>query len=232
MQNTNKTNQLICAHSGLVFAALMGLGIFVIAGWLPVIEPGMTAAGLAARFVQDQMRIRIGMMFLVTASALWWSFSAVISTQMKRIEGPHHPLTYAQIGSAAGTALAVMVPAFLWLAMDYRPGNVAPDTLQLINDFNWMVFIGAFPPAVVQNLAVGLCILSDRSGRDIYPRWVGYANVWLAISFLPGALIPFFKSGPFAWNGIIGFWVAALAFFGWVVIMWWATLRAIKHQVD
>jgi hypothetical protein len=53
------------------------------------------------------------------------------------------------------------------------------------------------------------------------PRWVGFANIWIAILFLPGALLPFFHSGPFSWNGIIGFWLVANALFGWIVIMWW-----------
>jgi hypothetical protein len=61
-----------------------------------------------------------------------------------------------------------------------------------------------------------------------YRRWVGYAK--LMILFLPGALLPFFHAGPFAWNGIIGFWLVAVAFFGWIFMMWRMTVRAIRND--
>ena len=31
----NRTSQLMCAHSGLLFVLLLGVGVFAIAGWLP-----------------------------------------------------------------------------------------------------------------------------------------------------------------------------------------------------
>ena len=39
--------------------------------------------------------------------------------------------------------------------------------------------------------------------------------------------IPFFKTGPLAWNGLIGFWVVAVAFFTWAFAMWIFTAKAI-----
>jgi hypothetical protein len=51
----SRTNQLLCAHSALVFAILLGLGIFGIAGWMPLIDPGMSAADLALEFQEKQM---------------------------------------------------------------------------------------------------------------------------------------------------------------------------------
>jgi hypothetical protein len=227
----NKTNELICAHSGLVFAALMGLGIFGVAGWMPLIQPGMGAEDLQALVAQDRMRIRIGISIMAFSSALWWTFAAAISMQMKRIEGDSHPLTYVQMGTASGTAMVVLLASYFWLAAAYRAETPA-STLQLFNDIAWLLFIGAYPAGFIQTLSIGLCILTNKTGQGVYPRWVGFANIWIAILFLPGALLPFFKSGPFAWNGIIGFWLVALCFFGWIVLMWWATVRAIKNGPD
>lgn len=227
----NKTTQLMCAHSALVFAAMLGAGPFLIAGWLPTVNPALTAGDIAKMFIEDQTRIRVGVSIMALASVLWWTLSAVISVQMKRIEGEHHPLTYVNLGSASGTVLAIILPAYIWLAMAYRPGVVPAETIQLANDLSWLMFIGAYPPGLLQVLAIGICILSDKRAAPIFPRWVGYANIWIAVLFLPGALLPFFKTGPFTWTGVIGFWLVATAFFGWVVMMWWATVRAIRNQV-
>jgi hypothetical protein len=61
--------------------------------------------------------------------------------------------------------------------------------------------------------------------QPVFPRWVGFLNFWLAVCYTVGALLPFFKRGPFAWNGLFGFWLAVVSFFGWIFVMWWATVR-------
>jgi hypothetical protein len=81
----------------------------------------------------------------------------------------------------------------------------------------------------VQQLAIGIAAFSDHDGH-VFPRWVGYFNVWCAALLLPAVLIPFFKTGPFAWHGIFEFWLAAAIFFGWVVVMTAVTLAAIGRQ--
>ena len=208
----------------------MGVGIFAIAGWLPVHDPSWTSEHIAGIFEEDRTRIRIGMSVLALASVLFWSFTASIATQMKRIEGPHHPLTYTQLICSSGTVLAVLVPAYFWLAVAFRPDASAAETVQIFNDFAWLSFVGMYPPGLLQNIVIGTCILSDRRDVPIFPRWLGFVNLWLAICYTVGALIPFFTSGPFAWNGLFGFWLAAISFFTWVFLMWRATVRAIRLQ--
>ena len=223
----SRTNQLLCAHSALVFAILLGLGIFGIAGWMPLIDPGMSAADLALEFQENRWHIRLGMSVLAFASVFWWTMSAAIAMQMRRIEGASHPLTYVQMASSCGTVMIALLAAYFWLIAAYRE-ETSPANIQLLNDFAWITFVGFYPPGFIQNVAIGWCILTDRNEVQAYPRWVGFANIWVAILFLPGALLPFFHGGPFSWNGIIGFWLVAVAFFGWIVMMWRMTVRAIK----
>ncbi|MET0984230.1 MAG: hypothetical protein ABW034_02375 [Steroidobacteraceae bacterium] len=225
----SRMNQLLCAHSALVFATLLGLGIFGIAGWMPLIEPSMSAAELAAEFEQNRWRIRFGMSVLAFAAMFWWLLSAAIAMQMKRIEGNSHPLTYVQMASSCGTVMIILLAAYFWLVAAYR-ADTAPDTIRMLSDFAWITFIGFYPPGFIQNVSIGWCILTDRNEVKAYPRWVGYANLWLAVLFLPGALLPFFHGGPFSWNGLIGFWLVAFAFFGWILMMWHMTVRAIKSD--
>ena len=228
----NQKTQLLCAHSGIAFALLLGLGIFGIAGWMPLVDPAWDAATLSQMFQDNQTRIRIGATVMAMGAVFWWSFAAAIAMQMKRIEGSVHPLAYVQMAASSGGIIALLIPAYMWLALAYRPETTSPETLQLINDFAWLTFIGMFPPGVLQNLALGICILSDKSDKPVYPRWFAYVCFWAAAGFLPTALLPFFHGGPFAWNGAIGFWIPATAFFGWIVLAWWATVRAIRQQPD
>jgi hypothetical protein len=74
-------------------------------------------------------------------------------------------------------------------------------------------------------VALGLAILRDDSEQLVFPRWIAYFNFWVAILSLPGVLIPLFKIGPFAWNGLLAFWVPLVTFGVWGPVMVWAMLR-------
>jgi hypothetical protein len=225
----NKRNNLLCAHGGILASVLMTLGLFIVAGWMPLVPPSADAETVASIISDDRIRIRIGMTLLALSSVFLWSFAAAISMQMKRIEGNSHPLSYVQMASSTGTVLIIALAAYFWLVAAFRP-DLPSSTIQMLSDFAWLTFVGFYPAGFIQNIAIGLCILSDERETKVYPRWVGYANLWIATLFLPGALLPFFKSGPFSWNGIIGFWLVAFVFFGWVLLMWWMTVIAIKNE--
>jgi hypothetical protein len=81
----------------------------------------------------------------------------------------------------------------------------------------------------VQCLAVGACILKDKA-EDVYPRWLGYFNIWVAVLFLPGSLLYFFKDGPFAWNGLFVWWIPLSVFFGWFIVMFVMTIKSLNRQ--
>jgi hypothetical protein len=61
------------------------------------------------------------------------------------------------------------------------------------------------------------------------PRWVGYTSIWVGVLSLPGVVIPFFKSGPFAWNGIFAFWLPAILFGMMLTVLTLTMIKAAKH---
>jgi hypothetical protein len=227
--HSDRASLLWCAHSAIPFVILLASGAFFIPGWLPPHNPEWSAAQIAAIFRDNQTNIRIGMTMVAISAPLAWSFATAISSQLKRIEGPNHPLSTVQMATATGTVVPIIIPAYLWLALAYRPELTSPETIQLVNDFCWMVFVAMFPPATLQAVVIGVGILSDKRAEPLFPRWFGFATLWTAVLFLPGALVPFFKHGPFTWMGLISFWVVATVFFAWYIALWWLTVRAIKR---
>ncbi|MFY1621479.1 hypothetical protein, partial [Micromonospora sp. WMMD736] len=63
-----------------------------------------------------------------------------------------------------------------------------------------------------------------------YPRWSGWASLWFCFATFPASLVAFLKDGPFAWDGVLAFWVPLSALFAWVILMTVLTLRAVKKQ--
>ncbi|MGQ0530291.1 MAG: hypothetical protein ACT4PG_10880 [Panacagrimonas sp.] len=131
--------------------------------------------------------------------------------------------------SAASGLCLLLVPGFIWLAISYREGT-SPELITVLNDLAWFMFLAGAARTILQWLCIGLAVIGDTSAEPIYPRWFAYLNFWLAFGAVSGQVIPFVKSGPFAYNGLFGFWMVAAVFFVWVSITYWYTLKAVKLQ--
>jgi hypothetical protein len=227
----NTRNQLLCIHLAIPFVLLVGVGGFVIAGFIPPPSPSLSVGDTAALFTPDHVGMRIGVSLLAGGSALFLGPAVAFKCQLRRIEGRHPALADLQLVSAAVGVLALQFPAYMWLAISYRPG-IPPEIAAVFDNLAFFLLLAAYSPAVLQNLSIGMCILGGRDDApQPYPRWLGYANIWLAVTLLPGILVPFFTSGPFTYSGLFGFWLVATGFFLWMILMWWYTVRAIKTQV-
>jgi hypothetical protein len=70
----------------------------------------------------------------------------------------------------------------------------------------------------------------DHSPNPTWPRWAAYFNLWVAVSGGGGGIAVFFKHGPFAWNGLIGFYTPLTVFFIWLVLTTYLLHKAIVRQ--
>jgi hypothetical protein len=225
----NTRNQLFCAHLAIPFAIFVGVGGFVLTGWLPPPSPGLSVQD-TARIFTDNTAMRIGVSFMALGAPLFLGPAVAFACQLRRIEGKFAVLSNLQMLGGAVGVLAIQFPAYFWLVISYRP-DIPADIVAIVNNLAFFLLLAAYSPAVVQNVAIGLCILGAEDGApQVYPRWLGYANLWLAVTLLPGAVVPFFRTGPFTYGGIFGFWLVAVGFFVWVILMWWFTVTAIREQ--
>ncbi|WP_422785783.1 hypothetical protein [Rhizorhabdus argentea] len=227
----NSRNELLCANSIWVFVPMLCVGVFLMAGFLPPPSPSMGPHEVAKIFSPDNVMMRAGIMLAMLGSCTFLLPMLAIGAQLRRMEGPNPILSNANDSVAALCCVCNMVPCFLWLAASYR-SNISPDVITVMNDLAWFIFIGGIATQILLNLVQGICILNDRSGLDIYPRWLGYWNILLVLTFLPDVLLPFFRTGPFTYSGVLGFWVPAFGYFTWMSLNYWFTVRAIRRQSE
>lgn len=127
--------------------------------------------------------------------------------------------------------LTVMLPAMIFAVATFRPDRPVAIT-QMLNDMGWLVIIPAFPTFIAQFGAIAAAIFADKATPRLYPRWLAYFNIWIAILFVPGGFAYFVRTGPFAWDGLLAFWGAAGAFFLWLVVMCSQVLAAARRNLD
>jgi hypothetical protein len=138
-------------------------------------------------------------------------------------------MAYLQLGMGVlGTAFFT-IPTVFWMAAAFEPYR-NPEITQALHVAGWLPLVALVFPAIVQNTAIAVATFTDTRPEPVFPRWVGYFNIWVAVLFLPSLLVMFFKTGPFAFNGILTFWLAANVFTIWLVTMVVVARRAIAQQ--
>jgi hypothetical protein len=218
-----------CVWSGIAFAVFFTLGFWPISHFMPPPSPTMDAAEVASMYAANTNQIRFGLLVMMGSSGLILPFTVAIAAQMKRMEDAPTTLTYLQLVSGALGTMFFIVPCVLWSVAAFRPER-SPELIQLMNDAGWMLFLMPFTTFIVQNFAIGIAILGDTSAQPVFPRWLGFFNFWVAVLFIPGGLLTFFKTGPFAWNGLLAFWVPFVVFFTWYIVMFVFMRQGVINQ--
>ena len=221
-------DQKMCAWGGPFCAVFLGIGLLM-AGFVPPPSPMLSAQEIAALYQSNTSMIRTGMLLGLLGIAGYCTLVGAISGQMRRMQGISRLPPDLQLGAGAIGVLTVMFPIMIFGVAAFRPER-DPQMTQMLNDLGWLIIIPAFPTFLAQFLAIAFGTLQDKSATPVFPRWAAYFNVWVGVLFIPGGFAYFFRTGPFAWNGLLAFWVAAGAFFVWLLVMTWLLLKAINAE--
>lgn len=220
--------QLLCAWAGPATVLVTLLG-WVIAGILPLPLGPSSTTGEVVDFYGHDTRVLTGLVIAQLGICLVFPLIGLIGYFLLRIEGRHPILTFVQLVTGAATGVLLLLPMLLMAVIAFRPFR-NPEITVTLNDIAWLVFLTPIAPFIIQNVVIGVAILSDRA--ETLPRWVGYLNFWIAASFLPDVLAFFFHSGPLSWRGVLVFWLALTTYsvflIGMGLVMRSAILRSAR----
>jgi hypothetical protein len=226
----NHKAQLACAWTGVIATLVMFFAMWALMRFLPPLAPSLSAAELAAIYRANSAGIIVGGILLMLAASIYMPFFAALALQLKRMERPSTLWTYSMLTSALLGFVPLLVAELLFSTAAYRSER-SDELIGLLSDLGFILFVGPALPGTVQMLSVAFAVLADRNPEPVFPRWVGFFNIWTAVLTVPGCLVTLFKGGPFAWNGVLAFWVAAFAFGVWVAVCFWAMRRAILREL-
>lgn len=151
----NTRYQLMCVWSGVAVFLLFGIGLWPIAGFFPPLLPSASAAEIADIYRQNTNAIRAGMIPIIMSGGCYAAFVAVISIQIRRIEGAHPVMAYTQMIAGAATLMFFLLSPLIWTAAVFRPER-SVEVTQALNDLGWIMFVMAVSTGIFQNLAIGI----------------------------------------------------------------------------
>lgn len=221
--------QLFCAWCGPVFVVLLFGGWGLMGGFIPLIPASYDPLQVAAAYGDNVNIHRLGTIFGLIGIFLTVPFFFAISMQIRRTELRVPSLAILQFASGIIVTVVLIIPELLFIGGLFRPERPAELT-QLVNDLSYVMLILPWPPILGQLCALIVAIFRDDGQRPVFPRWLGYFNLWVAVLLLPASMIIFFKSGPFAWTGVVGFWIPAAVFGVWYIVMTVVLIRAIDDE--
>jgi hypothetical protein len=220
---------LACVWSWPVAIVGFGVPFVLVAGLVPPPSPAWSASELADFFADNVTGIRVGVLCAMFASALLLPFYAVISSEIKKIEGEPGLLASIQWGGAIILVAFFQIICLAWITASYRQ-DVSPEITRMLNDYCWFVWSTLIPTYMVQYFCMAIAGFIDRRSAPLWPRWAAYMNLWVAVTGAGGVLAVFFKTGPFAWNGVVGFWIPVILFAVGMSVNTWLLLRHDKIE--
>lgn len=222
--------QRVCAWSGIACALLFFAGLLA-GGLVPLPQPGWSAGQVASFYQGHATGVRFGSGLILLSGMFYLAYTAVMSAQMRRMKGVHPAVHYAQLASGAAAGLTFLLPGMLLAVTAFRPDR-SPDLTLLLSDMSLMMLVMPWPPFMAQGFAFAFGILTDRGRPPAFPRWLAYVNIVAPIIFVPTLALPFFTSGVLAWNGLVVFWIPAVAFGIQLVANTALLLQAVGQEED
>lgn len=226
----DKHTQSLCIWAGPVAIVCFFIGMFPLAHLLPPpISPTTPIAEVVAFYTNNRIGILFGEIVILWGSALMIPFMVAVYANIRRIERGFPFLATTFLFCAVIIIIEVVIPAWNFATVAFRESR--PDQVTLaLSDQAWLMFVWPNPQTVLMYGVVGYAILRDPAPRPLFPRWVGFANIAMGLLFLGSTLCNVFYSGPLAWNGLMAFWVPAIDFGNWFLLMFFVLRTAATRD--
>ncbi|EFX02449.1 integral membrane protein [Grosmannia clavigera kw1407] len=207
---SNTAVQYVCAACGAT-SGVFFIVAFIVANFIPPTHPWWTAEQTAHFYQDNKTRIRAGASILMIAGGFYLPFSTAISYQIRRIPRIPWIIYQMQLASAAAGIWTFMLPGIVLAIASYRPERPVEIT-HALNDFFWLVALMPWPTFMVQNFAFAFAIIYDNRKIPLFPKELAIFNMIMPIIFATATGIHTQLRGPFAYNGVIAFYIVGFTF--------------------
>ncbi|MGU3650115.1 hypothetical protein [Mycolicibacterium sp. A43C] len=221
--------QLLCLWSVPTMGVFLLIAFVMFPGFFPPMSPQMAAEQVAEFYRENASSVRFSMVTFNIFGIMLLPMYAVIVVQMQRMATPSKVLGYCYLTAAASGATIFAMADIMWLLAAFRPDR-DPELIQLLNDMAWMIFIAPVGMIFVQNVCLASAVYLDSRETPILPRWIAPFALVIAAAVTPAAGAAVVTTGPFAWDGVLSFWLRLGAMSVFLVVMFVVLRKAVLHQ--
>ncbi len=224
----NQAFAILCAP---IFSLLTLLGWFGISQGLFPAHADWTPVQTAQFFADHQFGVELGCSIWIIGCCFLGIWVAQLSVVMAKMEGRMPIWAVVQAISGGGIVVLVMLSCCLWTEAAYRTG-ASPDVIVSSNDSAWLAILQTWPILSLEMVATAVVMLQDQRAVKMVPKWLSYASIVGAIALITTGGPAFTKSGPFAFHGILGYFMPMAIWGLWFdthSIFMWKALRREAH---
>jgi hypothetical protein len=193
----------------VVFYQLFGLVFFVLTRTQPPPNPAWEVPRVVQWFDDNHhgLLFGFGIMFLVTGMTA--PCNALIAYSMRRMS-VSRAFAYSYLVLYSLSA----IPGMLLMCIALTVGAMRPDRdpalIGWLYDFAFLSFVGTMGVFLIGSLVWMVAILLDKN--RVFPKWFAYLNLCNGLTEVVVSPAWIFKSGVFAWNGLIAWWIDMVVF--------------------
>ena len=209
--------------------------LLTVIGWLGIAHfymPAPADLGLEATkvwFTQEhRMGVIVGCTIFYIACGLLAPGSIQFGIMLAKIEGkwPLWSITTAACGLFI--SIIIFFNACAWIVAAYRP-EFGADVIQAFSDWSWMAFLLGWFYLALEMVATAIVEFMDKREQPMVPRWFSWLTLFGSVSLVCAAGPAFFKSGPFAYHGLLGFYMPMVVWGVYLVVTTWFMLRELNR---
>lgn len=224
--------QRLSLYSGPFFAITFVIFWAWLGHNLPPPHPDWPAQAFTDRYVQHLTSIRVGFLVSLLTICFYLPWTSYVTARMMRIESGHYPvLAYLQLLGGCLTVMVVSISMFFWVVAAQRPERM-PEITQMLTDAGWLMNDTVYMCTTLQMVALALCVLHDKKSKvPVMPNWACFLTIFCGCTFFPASLTSILRSGPFAYDGLIGFWIPYPAWLIWLFVATYYLLADLNRRV-
>jgi hypothetical protein len=226
------SSQQIGLWCNWIFVAL------TVVGWLGIAHfwaPARADLGLDATKVwfseSHKWGTLIGCSLFYVAAGLLTPGSIQFGIMLSKIEGRRPLMSITTAVCGIFISLIVFFNCCAWIVAAYRPETGA-DVIQSWYDWAWFAFLLGWIYLAIEMVATGIVELMDQRPEPMIPRWLTWLTFAGAATLIFAAGPAFFKSGPFAYHGLLAFYLPVVIWGAYITVTTWYMIKELERTPD
>lgn len=208
----------------------------IMAGIFPPPSPLLTADQVVARLEENLTMIRIGLVICSAGCAFSLPFAAVLAREVQKMTDGGLGLgvgrNYLADIQLAGTVIlgfTIQIPMVMFMATTFNMGH-DPELIKSLYDMSFLFVVAPASMGTSWLAFLGFAMLLDRQEIKTFPRWLAYFTLFVAFDFAGSIFCVLTKTGPFAYDGIISYWIPFGTWGAWAMAVSFYMLRSHERE--